>query len=100
MSRGKKDSLHPHGLMFIKNIGNSNTFRMTIANATVNICMVFVGWYLTTIWDDDHRPDVSSGVNTSIVCCYVFAWILLSVFTWFCIPASKYKSLEQINRVF
>ncbi|GKT89185.1 sugar transporter [Colletotrichum tofieldiae] len=179
-----------YGAIFIKDIGTVNPFTMTIINAIVNLCMVFLGLYLNdrvgrrplliigAIWQFvaivtmgslGTVADPSFAVKTSIVAMltvfaagYVFAWAPLSyvvtteipalrlrdasqrtasmvnvlanflvnfsipyllytpgaglgskvgfifagilvfglVFTWFCIPECKGKSLEQIDRMF
>ncbi|KXH25970.1 sugar transporter [Colletotrichum nymphaeae SA-01] len=179
-----------YGAIFIKDIGTVNPFTMTIINAVVNLCMVFVGLYLNdrvgrrpllligAVWQFaaivtmgslGTVADPSFAVKTSIVAMltifaagYVFAWaplnyvvtteipalrlrdasqrtasmvnvlanflvnfsipyllytpgaglgskvgfifagilVLALVFTWFCIPECKGKSLEQIDRMF
>ncbi|GKT63019.1 sugar transporter [Colletotrichum tofieldiae] len=179
-----------YGAIFIKDIGTVNPFTMTIINAIVNLCMVFLGLYLNdrvgrrplliigAIWQFvaivtmgslGTVADPSFAVKTSIVAMltvfaagYVFAWAPLNyvvtteipalrlrdasqrtasmvnvlanflvnfsipyllytpgaglgskvgfifagilvfalVFTWFCIPECKGKSLEQIDRMF
>ncbi|KAJ0162987.1 High-affinity hexose transporter HXT6 [Colletotrichum tanaceti] len=179
-----------YGAIFIKDIGTVNPFTMTIINAIVNLCMVFVGLYLNdrvgrrplllvgAVWQFaaivtmgslGTVVDPSFAVKTSIVAMltvfaagYVFAWAPLNyvvtteipalrlrdasqrtasmvnvlanflvnfsiphllytpgaglgskvgfifagilvfalVFTWFCIPECKGKSLEQIDRMF